>query len=263
MLTLEGIQKRYGRSWVLHGVDLSVPAGQSAAIIGGNGSGKSTLLRIAVGATVPTSGRARRPQRIGYVPERLPATMRLNATQYLQHMGRIRGLGAAAIRTRSAELLERLGLVPGPEAPISTLSKGNNQKVAIAQALLVPTDLLVLDEPYSGLDGPAAAECTALTEEARARGAAVIISAHIGSAAPHTGLRFELAGGRITTGQPTGMRVVLQAVEEHATIADLAGLPGVQSIGRDRAALVVLTTEADELLRFALGHGWSLREAGR
>ncbi|HVX46931.1 MAG TPA: ABC transporter ATP-binding protein [Mycobacteriales bacterium] len=261
MLTLQGIHKRYGRNRVLSGVDLTVPAGASAAIIGGNGSGKSTLLRIAVGATVPTAGAARRPARVGYVPERLPATLRMNATQYLLHMGRIRGLDTATIRGRATDLLDRLGLVPGPDVPIGTLSKGNNQKVAIAQALLVPTELLVLDEPYSGLDGPAAAECTALIEEARGRGAAVVVSAHSSAAAPPTDRRFELSDGRINAGERPAMRVVLRAVEERAAIAELARVPGVRSVGGDPAAAIVLTEDADELLRYALMHGWSLQEA--
>ena len=85
------------------------------------------------------------------MPERLPGRLRLTPRQYLAHMGRIRGAGPDQVAARADELLTRLALAPGPDVPIGTLSRGNAQKVALAQALLAPVRLLVLDEPYGGL----------------------------------------------------------------------------------------------------------------
>ncbi len=92
------------------------------------------------------------------MPERLPARPRMTADQYLTHMGWLRGLAPAAAAARSRVLLTRLALAPGPDVPIGTLPRGNCQQVALAQALLAPVRLLVLDEPDGGLGGRALAE---------------------------------------------------------------------------------------------------------
>jgi ABC-type multidrug transport system ATPase subunit len=154
---LEGVRKRFGRAepWVLDGIDATFAAGAVTLVVGGNGSGKSTLLRTVVGASAPTRGRVLRPAGpAAYVPERLPAELRMTARQYVRHMGRLRGLPAPAVTARAEELFERLGLRPGPDVPVGELSKGNSQKVALTQALLAPTALLVLDEPLLELALP-------------------------------------------------------------------------------------------------------------
>jgi ABC-type cobalamin/Fe3+-siderophores transport system ATPase subunit len=90
---VHGVWKRYSRSrpWVLRGVDLTVDAGTVHVVGGGNGSGKSTLLRVAAGASVPSRRTVRRPASVAYVPERLPADLRLTARHHLAHMARLRG----------------------------------------------------------------------------------------------------------------------------------------------------------------------------
>jgi ABC-type multidrug transport system ATPase subunit len=154
LLRLADVSKRYGWGrWVLQGVDLEIPAGQVVAINGANGSGKSTLLRLLIGLTRPTTGTVSgQPPVIGYVPDRFPPNERLSATEYLTHMGRIRGLPTSVAAARADELMDRLELVGAKHSPLRTLSKGNAQKVALAQALLIQPQLLVLDEPWSGLD---------------------------------------------------------------------------------------------------------------
>jgi ABC-type multidrug transport system ATPase subunit len=119
-----------------------------------------------------------RPPRIGYVPERFPSQQRMPALAYLVHMGRIRGLAAGVARARAADLLRGLALVGGTGTPLRQLSKGNAQKVAIAQALMSPPDLLVLDEPWSGLDASAHGVLRELIEEVAANGGAVVFTDH-------------------------------------------------------------------------------------
>ncbi len=180
MLRCEAVSKRYGRGrWILHDVDAEVSAGDVLAVVGGNGSGKSTLLRILAGLSRPTSGTVSgRPRHIGYVPDRFTAHDRVSAISYLTHMGRIRGMPGSAARSQGLRLLERLSLVGDPDTPLGTLSKGNAQKVAVAQALLVPPDLLVLDEPWSGLDDSAHGVLAEFIDDVAGRGGAVIFTDH-------------------------------------------------------------------------------------
>ena len=93
-------------------------------------------------------------------------------------MGRIKGLDSNAVWSRSRELFERLDLQPGPTVMIDALSKGNKQKIAVAQAFLGFVELLVLDEPFSGLDAPAHRALGELMDEAQAQGTSVLVSAH-------------------------------------------------------------------------------------
>jgi ABC-type multidrug transport system ATPase subunit len=135
VIRLAGVGKRYPGNprWVLRDVDLSLAGGALIAVSAANGAGKSTLLRIIAGLSLPTTGAVTgRPAIIGYVPERLPASLPMTVRQYLTHMGRIRGLSSAKTARRVAELVELLSVAPHPDAEMRTLSKGNTQKVAVA-----------------------------------------------------------------------------------------------------------------------------------
>ncbi|WHT22089.1 ATP-binding cassette domain-containing protein [Crossiella sp. CA-258035] len=180
MLRLEGVGKRYGRGpLVLAEVDLALTAGQTTVVRGRNGSGKSTLLRVVAGVCQPSLGRVRgRPAQVGYVPERFPAHLRLSPIGYLRHLGAVRGQSRAATEARLTELLTRLAFAGEPDEPMNRLSKGNTQKIALAQALLAPVGLLVLDEPWTGLDTTAAGVLGELLAEEAARGAAVLLIDH-------------------------------------------------------------------------------------
>ncbi len=149
------------------------------AIAGANGSGKSTLLRLLAGLSRPTRGIASgQPEVIGYVPDRFPTNERLSAMEYLTHLGRIRDLRTRVAAARADQLLDRLALVGGKHSPLRTLSKGNVQKVALAQALLVAPQLLVLDEPWSGLDASAHRTLAAIIAEVAGCGGVVVFTDH-------------------------------------------------------------------------------------
>lgn len=173
IVRLRRVSKRYGRRReVLADVDLQVAAGELLALVGANGSGKSTVLKLMVGLSRPSSGTVRRNARVvSYVPDVFTSHDRLSASAYLRHMGRIRGLSARAARERSDGLLDRLALEGGADTPMRKLSKGNAQKVALAQALLEPPQLLVLDEPWSRLDATAHGTLSELLTETAASGA--------------------------------------------------------------------------------------------
>lgn len=206
---VERVCKRYSRSgrWVLDGIDATLPAGAVTLVVGGNGSGKTTLLRTVAGASTPSAGRVVRPRGpVGYVPERLPAELRMTARQYVRHMARLRRLPDGA--ERAGSLFDRLGLRPGPDVPVGELSRGNSQKVALTQALLGPTAVLVLDEPYGGLDPTAAQALTALLLDARTARTAVVLSGHDPAVFPGRGRggpAVRRAAGRIRAGaDPAG-----------------------------------------------------------
>ena len=242
VVVVRGVWKRYSRRgpWVLRDVDLRVEPGSVHVVAGGNGSGKSTLLRVVAGAAVPSRGTVRRPASVAYVPERLPADLRLTARRYLAHMARLRGLPGDA----AAPLLERLAISPGPDVPVATLSRGNARKVALCQAFLAPAALTVLDEPFGGLDGPAAAELTGLIAEARAGGRAVLVSAHTAGEVPGADHEHAIAAGGLGHELPDGARTRLV----------------LRTPDGDRR--VVETADPDAALRAALADGWSFVEGG-
>ncbi len=269
---LEAVSKTYreGRQ-VLVGVDMEVSPGDVVAVTGSNGSGKSTLLRILAGLTRPTSGSLTgRPEAVGYVPDRFPPNERLSASSYLRHMGRVRGLSTRRAAARSAELLERLALVGGARTPIKALSKGNAQKVALAQALLVPPQLLVLDEPWSGLDASAHGVLAELIGEVAQAGGAVVFTDHRESVAQVTASKvYEIDSGRLTRREQTPYghrtevaRVVLRAPGDGRipNEVDWYAVGGVLEILRreEHISMRVTSAQCDLLLLTALQNGWSV-----
>ncbi|WP_189530965.1 ATP-binding cassette domain-containing protein [Streptomyces roseolilacinus] len=252
-------------------MDMEVSGGDVLAVVGGNGSGKSTLLRILAGLSRPTTGSVSgRPPRIGYVPDRFTAPDRISSLSYLTHLGRIRGMSASAARTRGDHLLERLSLVGGRNAALRTLSKGNAQKVALAQALLVPPDLLVLDEPWSGLDASAHGVLAEFIGEVAAQGGAVVFTDHREAITEtHAGGAYVLGDGRVTPhgGRHTGGRLPMVELVLAAPPAgtppievDWSGTPGVVDSARRGGEIVlrVAREHADAVLLTALRHRWSV-----
>ncbi|MFD9891538.1 ABC transporter ATP-binding protein [Amycolatopsis sp. NPDC059027] len=261
MIRLVGVGKWYGRGEpVLDGVDLSVPRGRVIGILGTNGSGKSTLLRILAALSRESAGRVVGRPRVGYLPDRFPAGQRMSARAYLRHMARIHGLADLSVID---PLLDRLALVGGPRSPLRTLSKGNAQKVGLAQAVLVDPELLILDEPWSGLDVEAHAVLGELVAETKNRRASVVFTDHRAAVVhEHADDVYRIEHGRLsvvesTVDIPAATRIVL-----HGAGGDLSAEPGVRETVAD-GARVVLTVEAehaDAVLLRALNGGWSVRE---
>jgi len=275
---LSGVSKRFYRRgpWVLDRVGLEIPPGSLTVIEGGNGSGKSTLLRIAAGVTHPTAGNAFRPDTIGYVPERLAARSKLTGLEYVAHMGRIKGLDSEVVYSRSRELFERLDLQPGPTVMIDELSKGNRQKLVLVQALLGPVGMLVLDEPFSGLDIIAHRALNELMNEARAVGTSVLISAHRSDSTLRADNVLHIGDGRLEaisdpqtpprTPDSTEQRIELVATSTACGHEQIADLLGVRSIKLDSLgvtlSLVIDQVHTDAILSAVIGMGWSVVSVG-
>ncbi len=180
-MRLDNVQLRYSRRgpWVLTGVDATLDAGDAIVILGRNGAGKSTLLQVIAGVLAPSRGTVRdRPASVGWVPERFPADQPFTIRTYLRSMAAIRGLSSANGVIES--WAERLGFERYLDERLSALSKGTAQKVGLAQALLVRPQLLVLDEPWEGLDAQTRDEVPAIVSEIVEAGGSVAISDHHG-----------------------------------------------------------------------------------
>jgi ABC-2 type transport system ATP-binding protein len=263
--TLSAVRKRFGRraAWVLDGIDLELPPGSTTVVIGANGSGKSTLLRVAAGLSAPTVGRVERGSAtMGYAPDRLGARVRMSGRVYVEHMARIRAADVHDARSRADEMFERLELRPGPDAPIASLSKGNAQKVALVQALMLPVDLLILDEPYGGLDPTARDAVSEIIAERVARGATALVSAHapLDFGAGAATLHLDHGRLRTSTRARTTTRVVLADRDGPGAPDGFRSRPGVATTHADGTTLV-LAIEAgavDHVLAAALSAGWSV-----
>lgn len=191
MLTVEHLVKRYRGIPAVDDVSFAVGAGEVVGYLGPNGSGKSTTVKIITGLLRASEGRvlfAGRDVRedmaafravLGYVPEEAQVYTHLSGLEYLQLVGRLRGMEERPLERKASRLLELLGLQSWRHSPISLYSKGMKQRVLLAAALLHDPRLLVFDEPLSGLDVVSARLFKDLLVELRSEGKAVLYISHV------------------------------------------------------------------------------------
>lgn len=180
--------KRYGDREVVRGLDLSVPRGMIYGVLGPNGAGKTTTLRMLLGIIEPDGGRrtlfdCRHPRdasdRVGYLPEERGLYPAMKAREAIAFMGALRGLPWRTGRARAATLLEAAGLGHAVDTRIRKLSKGMAQLVQLLGSVVHQPDLLVLDEPFSGLDPVNQERLERLIVAERDRGATILFSTHV------------------------------------------------------------------------------------
>ena len=188
MLELIDLRRRFGDTVALDGVSFAVPEGALVGFVGRNGAGKTTAMRIALGVLAADAGEVRwrgAPvdlavrRRFGYMPEERGLYPRMRVLEQLTYLGRLHGLDAGDARDRASRLIDRLQVLGEPGDRVESLSLGNQQRVQLAAALVHEPDVLVLDEPFSGLD-PTGVDVLAnvLLDEARGRGVPVVFSSH-------------------------------------------------------------------------------------
>lgn len=200
-MQLERVGKRYGirQPWIVREVSLDIPAGRLIRLEGRNGTGKSTLARVIAGVSAPSRGKVTGRPVTGYVPERFPPALPFSARDYLTHLGRVRGLHGAALAGRIDECLDRLGGLEFAGVPLRAMSKGMCQKIAVAQALLPRTGLLVLDEAWTGLDAAARDALDGAVAERLAQGGSVVFIDHDPRRLAGLGAEnWQVAKGRLT-----------------------------------------------------------------
>jgi ABC-2 type transport system ATP-binding protein len=172
------LRVRYGSREAVDGVSFSVPRHTIAALVGGDGAGKTSVLRVLAGAMAPAGGSVRRPDehRIGYMPAGEAVYRDLTVDENLAFSARAYGVRGPEAARRADELLERTGLVAARSRLGGQLSGGMRQKLALAMALLHQPELLVLDEPTTGIDPVSRAQLWRLIAGAAAAGAAVVVA---------------------------------------------------------------------------------------
>ncbi len=190
-LTARGLAKAFGDRVAVTGLDLDVPTGSFFGLVGPNGSGKTTTLRMASGLQRPDAGQVwiaghdtwAEPvavrRLIGVVPDPLHLFDRLTADELLRHLGELRGMDRAEVATRSEELLSVLGLESAGSELIGGYSHGMRKKTSLACALLHRPAVLLLDEPFEGVDPLSAVTVRDLLDRYRRAGGTVVFSSHV------------------------------------------------------------------------------------
>jgi ABC-2 type transport system ATP-binding protein len=284
VLAVEDLRKTFVRGLLrkrtvaLAGVTFAVEKGEIFGFLGPNGAGKTTTIKILMGLIFPTSGTARvlgravgdraAKQRIGYLPENPYFYDYLTPLELLDMVGRLYGWSRGERRKRSGELLERVGLAHAARRPLRSFSKGMLQRAGLAQALVGDPEVVVLDEPMSGLDPIGRKEVRDLIVELRARGTTVFFSTHILSDATMLCDRVAIVvGGELRETGPLGELlsptvqhvdvvwsgpdpIVAQLDGEHTTTSEgrVLRVPDVAAAQRALAAIIAGGGEVRELV---------------
>jgi ABC-2 type transport system ATP-binding protein len=247
ILKLDHVVKRFGDFTAVDGLSFEVPEGGIFGFLGGNGAGKTTSLRMALDIIRPTSGTieilGRRPGRenaaeIGFLPEERGLYRRMTVIDTIVYFGRLKGLDVANAKKEAERLIERFGLGEWTKAVVEKLSKGMSQKVQVAAAMVNRPRLLILDEPFSGLDPVNQKVLEDLVLETAQAGSTVVFSTHIMQHAERLTNRLVLLarGRKVFEGTQEEARAQLPGRLTLVSVADPSGLPGVTSARRTKGA---------------------------
>ena len=288
MIEVHNITKRYGHHTAIDRVTFTVGKGEVLAFLGPNGAGKTTTMRILTCFIPATEGTAKVggydcadqsmevKRRIGYLPETPPVYQELTVTEYLQFVGRLRGLSGQSLTTAMRREIERLGLGSVQQRVIGNLSRGYRQRVGLAQALLHDPPILILDEPTVGLDPKQIIEIRELIKSL-AGSRSVILSTHILPEATAVCQRVVIiSGGRIVAEDtPDQLSARLRHSEKIALTlksppadvdARLKAAPGIQQVFAGGSPNTFILECAlgrdvrDDITRLAVTSGWGLLE---
>ncbi len=237
-LELVGLGKRFGRLAVLRGIDLRVAPGEIVALLGANGCGKTTLLSIAAGLLPPSGGERRwgalveldlqARLRLAFVAHSTQLYARLSARENLELPASLRQVVGAPSHAEIDGLLARVGLAHAADRMAGTFSRGMQQRLAIARALLGGPELLLLDEPFTALDHAGRSTLGRILLEERERGAAILLSSHdLDAVAEFSDRAVAMGEGRIVAEARRGSADLLDyATRIRGLGADLAPASG-------------------------------------
>jgi ABC-2 type transport system ATP-binding protein len=187
-IKLKGVTKRFGTHTAVSSLDLEIPKGSVYGLLGPNGSGKTTTLRIMMGILLPDEGEVellggapgvQQNDRVGYLPEERGVYRKMKVRDLLVFLGEIRGLGRGEAQKRAMDWLKRLDLAEWAEKRTQDLSKGMQQKVQFIGTVLHEPEILILDEPFSGLDPINQEVLEGIVREFQARGTTILFSTHL------------------------------------------------------------------------------------
>jgi ABC-2 type transport system ATP-binding protein len=279
VLVLDDVTKRFGDFTAVDRLSFAVPEGGVFGFLGGNGAGKTTSLRMSLDIIRPTSGRIEilggPPARenaadIGFLPEERGLYRLMSVMDTIVYFAKLKRMGTAAARKSAGDLIDRLGLGDKAKAPVGKLSKGLAQKVQLATALVNSPRLLLLDEPFSGLDPVNQGVLEEVIGEMARKGSTVVFSTHVMQHAERLCDRLLLLarGRKVFEGTQDEARASLPAQLTLTCRADPSGLPGVASATAAGPASdgwtryqVALKPGSDpgDLLQACTGQGFQLR----
>ncbi len=191
MLKIENLVKNYGKCRALNGLSMEVKKGELFGFIGPNGAGKTTTIKIMAGLLRADSGHVyldgkdalkdadKLKQKIGYVPDNFGVYDNLKAIEYMEFYASTYGLVGKEVQKRCYELMEQVGLEGRGEVYVDELSRGMQQRLCLARAMIHKPDILILDEPASGLDPRSRFDMKMILKELCRKGATILISSHI------------------------------------------------------------------------------------
>ncbi|WP_136313781.1 ABC transporter ATP-binding protein [Actinomyces procaprae] len=290
MLDIANLSKRFGSLRALDDLSLRLGDGEIVGFVGANGAGKSTTMRIVMGVLTADAGSvtwdgvpvgAAERRRIGYMPEERGLYPKMKVGEQLTYLARLHGVAAAAARRASEQWTERLDIAARRDDEVQKLSLGNQQRVQLAAALVSDPDLLILDEPFSGLDPVAVDVMSQVLRERAAAGVPTLFSSHQLDVVQRLCDRVVIiregrlvADGTVAElqagAEPRWRAVVEVAGEPEAAVgaarAMLAGAPGVEASAEPIAAGARVTVMAggpdEQRLLEAAQHLGRLRELG-
>ncbi len=293
MIKVENLTKRYAGFTAINHISFEVEQGEIVGFLGPNGAGKSTTMRILTGYLPATSGRAsvagfdvfeqslQARQHLGYLPENTPLYHDMRVNEYLSYRAALKGVPGSKVRERVGDVIELCELREKQRAIIGTLSKGQRQRVGIADALVHDPDLLILDEPTIGLDPNQVRHMRDLIRNL-AEKRTVLISTHILSEVELTCSRVivihkgqirasDTAENLLRNHRAAGAMKLEANVGEDPAAEKLANLPGVKGVEveRDgeysifRLRLDANADPSEDVMRLAMENHWPVRELQR
>jgi ABC-2 type transport system ATP-binding protein len=247
MLQLQGISKEYRGIPAVQDVSFQIAPGEIVGYLGPNGSGKSTTVKMVIGLIQPSHGKVffkgedirtdlvRYRSMLGYVPEEAHLYTHLSGLEYLQLVGRLRGMEEDLILFKATRLLKLLALESWRYSPIAYYSKGMKQRVLIAAALLHNPELLIFDEPLSGLDVVSARLFKDLLSMLASEGKAVLYISHVLEVVERVCKRvIVIAKGRILAdAPPSELKQLMQMPDLESVFAELIKQEDTMSLARD------------------------------
>ena len=189
-ISVSNLSKVYGSQTAVNSISFSIEKGEIVGFLGPNGAGKSTTMKILAGYISSTSGDAtidgekitvdtlNLKKKVGYLPEHNPLYLEMYVVEFLDFMGKLNGLSGQSLKNRIDEVIEMVGLSPERHKKIEQLSKGYRQRVGLAHALIHDPEVLILDEPTTGLDPNQLVEIRKLIKEV-GKNKTIILSTHI------------------------------------------------------------------------------------
>jgi ABC-2 type transport system ATP-binding protein len=259
-LELKGVTKVFGSTRAVDDLHLVVPRGSTYGVIGPSGAGKTTAIRMIMSILFPDSGTLtvlgkasalEAKDRIGYLPEERGVYRKMRVGAFLCYLGRLKGVPQGEVSERASRLLGRLGLAHAENKRLEDLSKGMLQRAQFVGAVINLPDLLILDEPFSGLDPVSVKLLKDVIAEEQRRGATILFSTHVMAHAEEMCQHVVMIhkGKKVLDEPMAGLRrqydrrtVRLELLAPDADVSALRGLPGVESVQ-------------------AAGDGWEIRLA--